>query len=256
MPAAGHTHLGNEALRATGPVGRLDPRVRVAGAAGLCLLAACLERRAALWGLTAAGGALCLGAGLGPRVLWRRFRGVLALLALYAALLPLTARSGPYVLAGPLALSRPGLLLAEEVAARSLALLLALVALVGSLEPAVLAHALHRLRLPRRLVVLLFFAVRYLGVLRAEHRRLQRALRVRGFRSRPNLLSLRALGYSAGMLLVRSLERSERIEAAMKCRGFRGRFPVLDEFRTGRADALFLLAGAAGALLLLALELA
>jgi cobalt/nickel transport system permease protein len=44
------------------------------------------------------------------------------------------------------------------------------------------------------------------------------------------------------MLLVRSLDRSERIIAAMKCRGFRGRFYLLDHFAFSRRDIWFALA--------------
>jgi cobalt/nickel transport system permease protein len=53
---------------------------------------------------------------------------------------------------------------------------------------------------------------------------------VRGFRPGVNRHTYRSFGYLAGMLLVRSLDRSERIVAAMKCRGFRGRFYLLDHF--------------------------
>ena len=39
------------------------------------------------------------------------------------------------------------------------------------------------------------------------------------------------------MLLVRSLERAERVLCAMKCRGFSDRFPVLDALHFRRIDA-------------------
>ena len=45
--------------------------------------------------------------------------------------------------------------------------------------------------------------------------------------------------FMLAMLLVRSLERSERIMAAMKCRGFRGTFWLLDHFVFTRRDAVF-----------------
>jgi len=40
-------------------------------------------------------------------------------------------------------------------------------------------------------------------------------------------------------LLVRSFDRAERIVAAMKCRGFRGRFYLLDHFAFSRRDVPF-----------------
>jgi cobalt/nickel transport system permease protein len=64
-------------------------------------------------------------------------------------------------------------------------------------------------------------------------------MRVRGFRSRTDLHTLRSLGHLVGMLLVHSFDRSERVWAAMKCRGFRGTFWLLDHFAYTRRDLVF-----------------
>jgi cobalt/nickel transport system permease protein len=95
------------------------------------------------------------------------------------------------------------------------------------------------------------FTVRYLDLLHHEYERLRRAMRARGFRPGPNAHTLRTLGHLVGMLLVRAFDRSERVLAAMKCRGFRGRFPALHEMSWSRTDARF--AAAAGLLLALTL---
>jgi cobalt/nickel transport system permease protein len=70
-------------------------------------------------------------------------------------------------------------------------------------------------------------------------------MKVRAFRPRMDRHTYRTYGYLVGMLLVRSLERSERIVAAMKCRGFRGRFYLLEHFAFSRRDAWFAVAAAA-----------
>jgi cobalt/nickel transport system permease protein len=54
---------------------------------------------------------------------------------------------------------------------------------------------------------------------------------------RASVASYRAVGQLVGMLLVRSVDRSQRILTAMKCRGYEGRFFVLDHFRFGGHDA-------------------
>ncbi|MBN1257277.1 MAG: cobalt ECF transporter T component CbiQ, partial [Planctomycetes bacterium] len=46
-------------------------------------------------------------------------------------------------------------------------------------------------------------------------------------------------GYLVGILLVRSIARSERILAAMKCRGFNGKFYILTPFKCRQADLAF-----------------
>jgi cobalt/nickel transport system permease protein len=67
--------------------------------------------------------------------------------------------------------------------------------------------------------------------------------------------SYRAIGYLVGMLLVRSFDRSERVLAAMKCRGFRGRYYMLDHFCfVPRRDGPFCAAMLALAAVLLGLE--
>jgi cobalt/nickel transport system permease protein len=109
---------------------------------------------------------------------------------------------------------------------------------VGTLEPATLGHALGRLRVPDKLVHLFLFTVRYVDVLDAEFLRLRQAMRARAFVPGSNAHSWRSLGWLIGMLLVRSLERSQRILAAMKCRGFDGRLYLLEDYRWRRADSL------------------
>ena len=60
-----------------------------------------------------------------------------------------------------------------------------------------------------------------------------------GFRPRIDGHTLRTYGQLVGMLLLRSFDRSERIVAAMKCRGFRGRFYLMDHFAFSRSDLPF-----------------
>lgn len=61
-------------------------------------------------------------------------------------------------------------------------------------------------------------------------------MRARGFKSGLNGHSLRSLANLVGMLLVRSVDRAERVHAAMLCRGYNGRFWIQDDFSLGRLD--------------------
>ena len=140
-----------------------------------------------------------------------------------------------------LSASREGFLKAIEIGLKANAVVLMLLALVGTLEAATLGRALKHLRLPDGLIHLLLFTVRYIEVLQREYARLRLAMKARAFRPRSNLHTWRSIGYLLGMLLVRSFDRSERILAAMKCRGFDGRLHLIDDMAYGRADALFAL---------------
>ena len=105
-----------------------------------------------------------------------------------------------------------------------------------------------------RLIQLALLSYRYLFVLGDELDRLRVALRVRGFRNRASWHSYRTVGHAAGTLLVRGYERADRVSAAMRCRGFDGRFRSLAVFRTRRADVLALALAAACATALVCLD--
>jgi len=128
---------------------------------------------------------------------------------------------------------------AVEIALTANAVILALMTLVGTLEPVTLAYALHKLRVPETLVHLLMFTIRYIEVLREEYLRLRAAMKVRGFRPATNIHTYRSFGYLVGMMLVRAVERSERVLGAMKCRGFSGRIYLLQEFSLRGVDHRF-----------------
>jgi cobalt/nickel transport system permease protein len=140
---------------------------------------------------------------------------------------------------GPLTATEEGFLKAFAIALKANAIVMVLLALVGTVEATVLGHALHRLKVPENLVHLLLFTVRYIEVLGQEYRRLRTAMRARGFQPGNNLHTYRSIGYLLGMMLVRSLERSERILEAMKCRGFHGRLFLLDSLRYRQYDVAF-----------------
>jgi cobalt/nickel transport system permease protein len=93
-------------------------------------------------------------------------------------------------------------------------------------------------------------------VLREEYLRLRGAMKVRGFRPGTNWHTYRSFGYLVGMMLVRAIERSERILGAMKCRGFSGRIYLLQNFALTSADRRFSLLFVIAMGLLIFLELA
>ena len=227
-------------------VHRLDPRGRVVVAAAFSLLIAVSDR----FGVLGIGLALAVAGALLARLpflpVLKRLGGLNAFMAMLWVVLPLTAARTETVLVGPLAVSREGLLLAARITLKANTILLALTVLVSTLEVTTLGHALSHLRVPDKLVHLLLFTVRYVDVLHHEYARLRQAMRVRCFRAGTNRHTYRMLGYLVGMLLVKSVDRSERIMAAMKCRGFCGRFYVLTHFAFAGRDAAFGVVSLAG----------
>jgi len=158
---------------------------------------------------------------------------------LLAILLPLSMPGKPIAIIGPFCFSQDGLLLAAKIALKGNAIMLTILILIGTMEVNTLGHALSHLRVPQSLSHLFLFTVRYLDVLHREYLRLRWAMKVRGFRPRMDRRTYRSFGNLLGMLLVRGFDRSERILAAMKCRGFQGRFYLLDHFSFQYRDLIF-----------------
>ena len=226
-------------------VHRLDPRVRlvVAGAFSL-VIALSAGFHVLTFGMTLAI-ALVLCGRLRLGGVLKRLVPLNIFMAVLAALLPLGTPGVALFHIGPLAYSREGVIAACGITLKGNAIALALTGLVATMDPVTLGHALHRLHVPLKLVHLFLFTVRYLAVLEREYNQLVRAMRVRCFRPGPNRHTVRSIGYLVAVLLVRAFDRSERILAAMKCRGFTGRFPMLEEFRLGYRDVIFSVTSAA-----------
>lgn len=215
------------------PIHRLDPRVRLVTALALAVAIALSDRFLTLgWALALA--ALLTGlARLEPHHLASRLLHLnLFVLFLWIVL--------PWSTPGA---SGAGVRLAAAITLKSNALVLLLTALVATIDPPRLGSALDRLRLPDKLIHLFMLSIRYTDTIHDEYARLKNAMKARGFRPAFSSHTLRSYGYLIGLLLVRSMERAERVLAAMKCRGFDGRFRALEGFALRGADIAF--AGAA-----------
>ncbi|MCC6489895.1 MAG: cobalt ECF transporter T component CbiQ, partial [Candidatus Hydrogenedentes bacterium] len=180
-------------------VHRLDPRGRVLAAVALSLCVALLTRVPAAAVACAGAVALAVAARLPLRALVRRLLPLNGFLALLCGALLLSSGGGALL-----------------IALKANALLLILTALLTTMEFTQLGRALHALRVPSQLTTLLLLTGRYIAVLQYEYGQLRRAMRVRAFTPRTDMHTMRMLGYLVGMLLVRGLERSERVLQAMK----------------------------------------
>lgn len=93
-----------------------------------------------------------------------------------------------------------------------------------------LVHVLRHFRVPDKLIHIFFFLFRYANVMVGEYDVLQRTLKVRGFKPNTSVHTYRTYGVVIGTLLVRGHDRSEQIHRAMVCRGFKGKYWLLEHF--------------------------
>lgn len=140
-----------------------------------------------------------------------------------------------------LSMTKEGIEYALLITIKANAIVLSTISLTGTSEIFSLAHALMHLKAPSKLVHLFFFFYRYITVIHDEYIRLKRAMIVRAFKLRTNIHTYRSIANLIGMLIVKSYERSQRIYNAMLCRGFKGRFFVLNHFRIRKEDKTFVI---------------
>jgi len=201
--------------------------------------------------------AMCLAfsSGLPIKVLLKRLLPIELFLILVVVFLPFTMK-GEHAgyLFGLFAMSDVGLDRAIEILLRANTLILVSLVLLATLQPEEIGYALHKLAVPQKLVQLFLMTVRYVSVLSQEYQRLRTAMRARAFQPKSNLHTWKSLGWLMGMLLVRSIERSERVTEAMKCRGFNGQFRLMDHYDWQHRDTIFLMLSLSLSVILLILE--
>lgn len=219
---------------------RLDPRVRVI-AAFLWTIAACsFSSFSPLRTMLFLSIVFALASGLSFLAILRRVVALNGVMMVFLFFLPLSTPGEPLFRVGSWGWSLEGGTHALLLTLRANTIVLACASLLGGMEAAHLGIALRRLGVPPRLATLFLFMIRYVECIHREYHRLRDAMRLRCFRLRWDLHSLRSLGFLMGMLLVRSAARAERIHAAMRCRGFHGEFYSLEPMRLMLPDLAFL----------------
>lgn len=99
--------------------------------------------------------------------------------------------------------------------------------------------ALLSFKVPRVFVMQLLFMYRYLSVLMEETGKSLRAYQLRNIEGRG--IDRKAWGSLVGQLLLRTIDRAQRIYQAMLCRGFRGELHRFRRKKAGIGDGVYLL---------------
>jgi cobalt/nickel transport system permease protein len=115
----------------------------------------------------------------------------------------------------------------------------AALALIASTGFNNLCYAMNRLGAPRIFSVQLLFLYRYLFVLAEEAARMIRARNLRSFSG--NGRGIRTYGPLMGSLLLRTVNRAQRIHLAMNCRGFDGNIRIMKKYGFGFRETVFII---------------
>lgn len=149
----------------------------------------------------------------------------------FAVLMPFVA-TGPRVEVLGASLSSAGLVGGATLLAKATLGVLAGITLAATTTARDLLAGLDRLGLPRQLLMIASFMVRYASVVTGDLQRMRIARLARGFTG-GQLGHLRVEAAGAGALFVRSYERGERVHRAMLARGYTGRMPGLGSAAAG-----------------------
>lgn len=220
----------------------LDPRVRVVASITFAILVALSEEFLTLGLSLAVSFFLAFAAKILQRKTYYRFIEFNLFLLVLFILLPFSFPGTPVFSLKGFIWSSEGMFRALKIILKANSIMLTFAALIATLDPIHLGVALNRLGLPNKLGSIFFLTIRYLDVIRREYAQLMNAMKLRCFRPGFNRHTFTTYGYLVGMLLVKSLDRSERILDAMKCRGFRNRFYTLTTFSLTTSDITFVLA--------------
>ncbi|MCK9376923.1 MAG: cobalt ECF transporter T component CbiQ [Syntrophobacterales bacterium] len=99
--------------------------------------------------------------------------------------------------------------------------------------------ALEKMGVPKSLATQLLFLYRYIFVLGEEAARLTRARSLRSFNGKGK--GIKVFGHMIGQLLLRTLDRAQRLHTAMLCRGFDGEIRLVRTLSLGVGDLAFFL---------------
>ena len=219
---------------------RLDPRIRLLAALVLTVPMAFLHHQnAALAGL-ASGFLLILLARLPLAKVLARLVVVNVFILFLWVFIPFSLPGTELFAWGPFAATTQGVDLALLITIKSNAIVLALMALLGTISVQDLGPAMQRLKIPAKLCHILLFTYRYVFVIHQEYVTMRQAMRARGFKPKTDKHTYRSYAWLIGMLLVKSWDRAERVYDAMRCRGFRNRFYSLTKFTTSSKDYAFM----------------
>lgn len=222
---------------------RLDPRLKVVGTFAFIALTTALPEPAwaSLAFLAGVVGVLHGAARLPLHLVWARVAPAMPFLTLAALAVPFT-RAGQVLWAahwGPISLriTREGLEALGTILAKGWLAIWMSTLLVATTPLPALQQALDALGLPALFSSTLTLMLRYLFVLGEEAQRLQAAREARSVGPGRNALwRARVLGRMVGSLWVRSLERADRVYAAMIARGYDGRLRSLRRLAWRRTD--------------------
>jgi cobalt/nickel transport system permease protein len=225
-----------EHLKGNSIIHKLDPRIKLIYAFIFSLVIALQNDLGSVITGLAIGIGLVLLARIEIKEVLKRLLGVDWFILLLWLIIPLTYPGDTFFRISCFKITYQGILFTILLTIKANAIMLILVCFLATSSIFDIVHSMLHLRIPEKLVFLFFLMFRYIWVLSDEYEKMVKALKARGFKLGNSIHTYRTIGYIVGGLLVKSYNRAENLYRAMVCRGFNGKFWLLDHFKFSIID--------------------
>ena len=220
------------------PMHRFDPRAKIFSISVLVLSIALLDEIGVLLIGFLVAMLMVSSSNIPIWFVLKRMRWVALFMLAVLIILPFSVPGRAIFTAGPLIVTREGLVRACIIILRAFSIVLLVFPMLATMKFVTFVETLERCRVPNKLVQMIALTYRYIFVLLNEIKRTRRSGEARGYWKRKNIANLSTTGNMIGTLLVRSYERSEKVYGAMVSRGYGGRMRTLKRFRMNTSDWL------------------
>jgi len=123
-----------------------------------------------------------------------------------------------------LAASYEGVIIVGSIFIKAITSILLVLSLTETTPKQDIFNGMNQIYIPKIIIKIIELTFNYFVIILEEFKRVIRAQRARGFKAGKSILNiytLKTIGYTIGHIFIRSLDRSERIYAAMVSRGYR-----------------------------------
>lgn len=219
-----------------------DPRLKIASLGAFALITAMLQTIPVVLFAFAVSVTLLILSKIPMGFVYNAMKWLVVLLLPFFIILPVTypGEVATEFLGIPYAIE--GVRLSVMIVLKAVTVMTTAFVIFGSARFDISMIALQELKCPHVIVQMLLFAYRYIFLFLAEMKRLDTAMKARGFVKKPNLYTMKVVGGFVGTLLIRSFERTERIYKAMLSKGYRGTLHTMVEFEADGKDKMKALA--------------
>ncbi len=145
---------------------------------------------------------------------------------LFSFFLPFVGQGGEiYYLYKDIAIHENGLFDMINILFKSIAGVSMTIALSSTTSQFDIVKGLEKLRLPKILIAIISFSLRYINVYTSELSKTKQGMQSRGFENR-SLKDSVSLAYAGSTMIIKGFERGEKVYSSMVSRGFNGALPA------------------------------